>query len=43
MAILCWDDPRLEYIAFMEDDSDQSDYHLALDPLFSFLFAPASH
>lgn len=42
MAILYLEDPRLEYIAFMEEDADYSEYHLALDPLFSFLFAPTS-
>ena len=42
MAILYPEDPRLGYIAFTEEDPDYSEYHLAVDPLFSFLFAPTS-
>jgi hypothetical protein len=32
------EDPRLEYMAFLEEDS-YSVYYLAADPPFSFLFA----
>jgi hypothetical protein len=42
MAIVYLEDPRLEYIAFLEDDTDHLQYRLALDPLFSFLFTATS-
>ena len=36
-------DPRLEYIAYLEEDVDLADHWLiARDILFSFLFAPAA-
>jgi hypothetical protein len=36
-------DPRLEYIAYLEEDVDVADHWLmARDILFSFLFAPAA-
>lgn len=42
MAILCLEDPRLQYIAFLEEDSGHWQHHLAADPLFSFLFTATS-
>ena len=36
------EDPRLEYIAFLEEDTAYSAYRLAADPLFSLLFATTS-
>ena len=42
VAILYLVEPRLEYIAFLEDGGDGPEYHPSVDPLFSVLFAETS-